>query len=47
MNKILEKIKLSNDVYQMKIDAPLIAEERKAGQFIILLIEQEFGERIP
>ena len=47
MNKIIEKIKLSDDVYQMKIEAPLIAEERKAGQFIVLLIDLEYGERIP
>lgn len=31
----------------MKLDAPLIAEERKAGQFIILQIDDEYGERIP
>jgi ferredoxin--NADP+ reductase len=47
MNKIIKKTKLSNDVYQMEIDAPLIAEERKAGQFIVLLIDLEHGERIP
>ncbi|MBI9098264.1 MAG: sulfide/dihydroorotate dehydrogenase-like FAD/NAD-binding protein [Spirochaetaceae bacterium] len=47
MNKIIEKVKLSDDVFQMKIDAPLIAEERKAGQFIVLLIDLEHGERIP
>lgn len=47
MNKIIKKIKLSDDVFQMEVDAPLIAEERKAGQFIILLIDQENGERIP
>ncbi|MDA3809501.1 MAG: sulfide/dihydroorotate dehydrogenase-like FAD/NAD-binding protein [Spirochaetaceae bacterium] len=46
-NKIIKKTKLSNDVYQMEIDAPLIAEERKAGQFIVLLIDLEHGERIP
>ena len=47
MNKIVEKVKLSDVVYQMKIDAPLIAEERSAGQFIVLLIDLEHGERIP
>jgi len=31
----------------MKLDAPLIAEERKAGQFIILQIDDDYGERIP
>lgn len=31
----------------MRIDAPLIARERRAGQFIILQLCEEFGERIP
>ena len=31
----------------MKINAPLIAEERKAGQFLILQVDKEYGERIP
>jgi ferredoxin--NADP+ reductase len=30
----------------MVVDAPYVAEHRKAGQFIILLID-EFGERLP
>ena len=47
MNKILGKEKLSADVFRMKIEAPLIAEERKAGQFLILQVEKEYGERIP
>lgn len=47
MNKIVNKIKLSDDVFQMKIEAPLIAEERQAGQFIVLLTDLEHGERIP
>jgi len=47
MNKILKKLKLSDDVYQMEIEAPLIAEEKEAGQFIVLLTDLEHGERIP
>ena len=31
----------------MRVHAPLIVEERKAGQFIILQTDEEFGERIP
>lgn len=31
----------------MRLHAPLIAEVRKAGQFIILQTDEEFGERIP
>jgi len=38
---------LSADVYLMRVHAPLIVEERKAGQFIILQTDEEFGERIP
>ncbi|OGU58082.1 MAG: ferredoxin-NADP reductase [Ignavibacteria bacterium RBG_13_36_8] len=47
MSKILQKKQLSNDVFLMKLEAPLIAEERSAGQFIILQIDNDFGERIP
>ncbi len=47
MSKIIQKKQLSEAVYLMKLEAPLIAEERKAGQFIILQIDQENGERIP
>lgn len=47
MNTILEKRQLSADVFRMKIKAPLIAEERKAGQFLILQVDKELGERIP
>jgi ferredoxin--NADP+ reductase len=31
----------------MKVKAPLIAKERKAGQFIILQVDTEYGERVP
>lgn len=47
MNRIIEKRKLSETVYMMKVQAPLIAHERKAGQFIILQLCEDFGERIP
>ena len=47
MSKILFKKQLSNDVYMMRLHAPLIAEERAAGQFIILQINEDYGERIP
>ncbi len=46
-NKIIEKIQLSDEVFKMKIHAPLIAEERKPGQFVIIQIDTNFGERIP
>ncbi|MBC8205574.1 MAG: sulfide/dihydroorotate dehydrogenase-like FAD/NAD-binding protein [Kiritimatiellales bacterium] len=47
MNRILEKKQLSETVFQMRIDAPLIASERQAGQFIILQLCKDYGERIP
>jgi ferredoxin--NADP+ reductase len=47
MNTIIEKKQLSNDVFQLKVHAPLIAAERKPGQFIIVQLNTDFGERIP
>jgi ferredoxin/flavodoxin---NADP+ reductase len=47
MNTILDKKQLSEEVFQMRIAAPLIAEERKPGQFVILQLDSDFGERIP
>ena len=47
MNQILFKEQLSQDVYRLRVRAPLIAEERKPGQFIILQLDTEYGERIP
>jgi ferredoxin--NADP+ reductase len=47
MAKILETEQLSEDVYKFTVKAPLIAEERQAGQFIILQTDLEMGERIP
>ena len=46
MYTILEKKILSDNVKQFKIKAPLIAKKAKAGQFIILRIDEK-GERIP
>jgi len=47
MNKILRKRQLSDNVFRMDIDAPMIARERRAGQFIILMVDEAMGERIP
>jgi ferredoxin--NADP+ reductase len=47
MNTILKKSQLSDDVFQLCVHAPLIAEERKPGQFVIVQIDSDFGERIP
>jgi ferredoxin--NADP+ reductase len=45
--RILEKKQLSAEVYEMTVEAPLIARARKAGQFIIVQIDTDWGERIP
>ncbi len=47
MNKIIAKRQLSDNVFRMEVEAPLIARERKPGQFVILMVEEELGERIP
>ncbi len=47
MNKIIEKRQLSENVYYMKFEAADIAKNRKAGQFLIVQVDTEFGERIP
>lgn len=47
MAKIVLKEKLSESVFKMNLYAPSIAEERKAGQFIMLQINEDIGERIP
>ena len=46
MNKIVDTRRLSDDVYRITVEAPLIASERKPGQFIILQVSDD-GERIP
>ena len=46
MNKITEKVALSENVVKMILEAPAIARKRKAGQFVVL-IPDEKGERIP
>lgn len=47
MNKILHREQLSENVYLFRIEAPLIAQERQAGQFVLLQLDNDFGERIP
>jgi ferredoxin--NADP+ reductase len=47
MNKIVKKEQLSADVYKMVFEARFIAEGRKAGQFLIIQLDTNFGERIP
>jgi len=47
IHTILEKKQFSKDVFYLRITAPEIARQRKAGQFVIVQIDIEFGERIP
>jgi ferredoxin--NADP+ reductase len=46
MYKILDKKVLNPTVIQLWIEAPLVANKAKPGQFIILRVD-EAGERIP
>ena len=46
MYKILRKDVLNPTVTRMVIDAPFVAKRAKAGQFIILRVDEQ-GERIP
>ncbi|MBQ9900526.1 MAG: sulfide/dihydroorotate dehydrogenase-like FAD/NAD-binding protein [Acholeplasmatales bacterium] len=46
MYKIVNKRVLNPTVTEMDIEAPLVANKAKAGQFIILRVDEE-GERIP
>ena len=46
MSRIVEKQDLSENVVRMVLEAPAIAKKRRAGQFIILKIDEEV-ERIP
>jgi len=47
MNRIVRKKQLSADVFEFEFEAPEIARERKAGQFLVVLAGGEYGERIP
>lgn len=46
MYKIISAKNLTNDLYEFQIEAPHITRHAKAGQFIILRVEEQ-GERIP
>jgi len=46
-HKIVSKIQLSEDVFTADIEAPLIAQASKPGQFVIIAINTEYSERIP
>jgi len=46
MNKIVDKKQFSENVFQLTIEAPRIAKNRKAGHFVIVKVGEK-GERIP
>jgi ferredoxin--NADP+ reductase len=46
MNRIIRKEQLSEEVFRFRIEAPLIAEGRKPGQFVMVQTHDD-GERIP
>jgi ferredoxin--NADP+ reductase len=46
-HKIVSKKQLSENVFTAEIEAPLVAEARKPGQFVIVGISGGYSERIP
>jgi len=47
MHEILEKKQFSEEVFYLRVTAPEIARNRKAGQFVLVQIDIDYGERIP
>lgn len=47
MHKILEKRQYSPQVFYLKVEAPAIAKSRHPGQFVIVQLDTELGERVP
>ena len=45
--RILSKRRLSGNVFSAEIEAPLVARARKPGQFVIVGVSNDYGERIP
>lgn len=44
--KILSKTELSENLYELKVEAPYVIKNARAGQFIIIRVDDE-GERVP
>ena len=47
MHEVLERRQLSEQVFRIRLRAREVAEERHPGQFVILQLDDNFGERIP
>ena len=46
MNKIIKKVQYSEKVFRFDVEAPLIAKSRKAGNFVIIRVDDN-SERMP
>ncbi|MBL7077557.1 MAG: sulfide/dihydroorotate dehydrogenase-like FAD/NAD-binding protein [Kiritimatiellae bacterium] len=47
MNPIAFKEEIAEEVFMLRVHAPMIARERRPGQFVILQVDPVHGERIP
>lgn len=47
IHKIVTKQQLSENVFTIEVEAKLIAQARKPGQFVIVGTSDDYGERIP
>lgn len=47
MHNVVSKVQLSEEVFRIEVEAPLVARERKPGQFVIVMCDDEYSERIP
>ncbi|TKG89879.1 sulfide/dihydroorotate dehydrogenase-like FAD/NAD-binding protein [Puteibacter caeruleilacunae] len=45
-NKIISKVQLSDSIFKIEVEAPLIARSRKPGNFVMVRVGEN-GERIP
>jgi len=46
-HKIVSNSQLSENVFTAEVEAPLIAQAGKPGQFVIVSVSSDYGERIP
>jgi ferredoxin--NADP+ reductase len=45
--KIVSKKQLGKNTFTAEVEVPLVAQARKPGQFVIVSLSNEYGERIP
>ncbi len=46
-HRIVSKKQLAEHVFTMDVQAPLVAQSRRPGQFVIVGVSEDYGERIP